>query len=108
MTGTSKTLVRGTSKTLLRVQKNPERRFIPTSWNQEEGEDSSDKDCRPQNSVLNPYASQSDSYDSEYESTVDLVINYNIYECNFSKVSCDETESDLEKPANAEFVKTNF
>ena len=108
MTGTSKTLVRGTSKTLLRVQKNPERRFIPTSWNQEEGEDSSDKDCRPQNSVLNPYASQSDSYDSEYESTVDLVINYNIYECNFSKVCCDETESDLEKPANAEFVKTNF
>ena len=55
---------------------------------------------------MNAYASQSDSYDSEYKSTVDSVINYNINECNFSKVSCDETESDLEKPANAEFVKT--
>ena len=56
--------------------------------------------------MLNAYASQSDSYNSEYESTVDSVINYNINECNFWKVSYDETESDIAKPANAEFVKT--
>ena len=46
-----------------------------------------------------------DGYDSEYEITVDSVINYNINECDFSKISCVETESDLEKPANAEFEK---
>ena len=54
---------------------------------------------------MNPYASQTDGYDSEYESTVDLVINQNTNECDFSKISCVETESDLEKLANAEFSK---
>ena len=54
---------------------------------------------------MNPYPSQTDGYDSEYESTVDLVINQNTNECDFSKISCVETESDLEKPANAEFSK---
>ena len=54
---------------------------------------------------MNPYASQTDGYDSEYESTVDSVVNYNINECGFSKISCVESESDLEKPGNAEFAK---
>ena len=49
---------------------------------------------------MNPYAS-----DSEYESSVDSVINYNINECDFSKIGYVETESDLKKPANAEFAK---
>ena len=44
-------------------------------------------------------------YNSEHESTVDSVINYNINECDFLKISCVETESDIEKPANAEFEK---
>ena len=78
---------------------------IPTSRNQEEGEDSSDENYRPENEVLNPYPSQTDGYDSEYESTVDSVINYNINECDFSKISYAETESDLKNPANAEFAK---
>ena len=55
--------------------------------------------------VLNPYASQIHDYDFEYESTVDSVINCNINECDFSKISCVETESDLDKPANPEFAK---
>ena len=97
--------MRGTSKTPVRVQKNPVRKSIPTSWNQEEGEDSSDENYRPEDEVLNPYASQTDGYDSEYESTVDSVINYSINESDFSKISCVETESDLDKPANAEFAK---
>ena len=97
--------MRSTSKTPVRVQKNPVRKSIPTSRNQEESEDSSDKDYRPEGDVLNPYASQTDGYDSEYNSTVDSVINQNINESNFSKISCVETESDLEKPANAEFAK---
>ena len=54
---------------------------------------------------MNPYASQTDGYDSEYESTVDSVINYNINGCDFSKISCVETEFDLKNPANAEFAK---
>ena len=81
------------------------RKSIPTSRNQEESEDSSDEDYRPKDDVLNTYASQTDGYDSQYESTVDPAINQNINECNFSKISCVETESDLEKPANAEFPK---
>ena len=52
-----------------------------------------------------PYASETDGYDSEHESTVDSVINYNINQCDFLKISCVETESDLEKPANTEFAK---
>ena len=105
MRGTPKTPVRGTSKTPLRVQKNPVRKSIPTSRNQEESKDSSDEDYRPEDDVLNPYSSQTDGYDSEYESTVDSAINQNITECDFSKISCVETESDLEKPENAEFAK---
>ena len=54
---------------------------------------------------MNPYAPQTDGYDSKYESTVDSVKNYNINACDFSKISCVDTESDLEKPANAEFAK---
>ena len=56
----------------------PVSKSITTSRNQEEGEDSSDENYRPENEVLNPYPSQTDCYDSEYESTVDSVINYNI------------------------------
>ena len=52
------------------------RKSIPTSRNQRESEDSSEEDHRPEDDILNPYASQTDGYDSEYESTVDLVINY--------------------------------
>ena len=54
---------------------------------------------------MNPYSSQTDGYDSEYESNVDSVINCNINVCDFSKISCVETECDLEKPTNAEFAK---
>ena len=100
-----KTSVRGTSKTPVRVQKNPLRKSIPTSRNLEESEDSSEEDYRTENHVLNPHASQTDGYNSEYESNVDSVINYNINECDFSKISCVEIESDLEKPPNAEFAK---
>ena len=89
----------------MRVQKNPARKSIRTSRNQGESEDSSDEDYRPEDDVFNPYATQTDGNDSEYESTLDSVINYNINECDFSKISCVETESDLEKPANAEFAK---
>ena len=97
--------MRGTLKTPVRFQKNPVRKSIPTSRNQEESEHSSDEDYRYLDDVLNPYASQTDGYDSEYESTVDSVLNQNISECDFSKISCVETESDLEKPANAELAK---
>ena len=83
----------------------PNQEIHPTSRNQEESEDSSDENYRPEDEVLNPYASQTDGYDSEYESTIDSVINYNINEYGFSKISCVETESDLEKPANAELIK---
>ena len=76
--GTSKTSVRDTSKTPVRVQKNPMRKSIPTSRNQEESKDSSDENYRPEDEVVNLYASQTDGYDSEYESTIDSVINYNI------------------------------
>ena len=69
------------------------RKSIPTSRNQGESEDSSDEDYRLEDDVLNPYAPQTDGYDSEYESTVDSVINYNMNECNFSNISCVETES---------------
>ena len=78
---------------------------IPLSRNQEESEDFSDEDYRTEGYVLNPYVSKTDLYDSEYESTVDLVINYNINEWDFPKTGCVETESDLEKPANAELAK---
>ena len=105
MRGTPETPVRGTSKTPVRVQKNSTRKSIPTSRNQEESADSSDEDYRPEDDALNPYPSQTDGYDSEYESTVDSVINQNINECDFSKISCIETESDLEKQTNAEFAK---
>ena len=54
---------------------------------------------------MNTYASQTDGYDSECKSTVDSVINYNINKCDFLKISCAETQSDLGKPANAEFAK---
>ena len=97
--------MRGTLKTPVRFQKNPVRKSIPTSRNQEESEHSSDEDYRYLDDVLNPYASQTDGYDSEYESTVDSVLSQNISECDFSKISCVETESDLEKPANAELAK---
>ena len=55
----------------------------PTSRNLEESEDASDENYRPEDEVLNPYASQTDGYDSEYESTIDSVINYNINEYNY-------------------------
>ena len=54
---------------------------------------------------MNSCPSQTDGYDSKYERTVDSVINYNITEYDFSKISSVETEFDLEKPANAEFAK---
>ena len=54
---------------------------------------------------MNTYASQTDGYDSECKSNVDSVINYNINKCDFLKISCAETQSDLGKPANAEFAK---
>ena len=54
--------MRGTSKTPVRVQKNPVRKSMPTSRNQEESENSSDKDYRPKDEVLNPYASQTGGY----------------------------------------------
>ena len=54
---------------------------------------------------MNLYASQSHSYDSKYESTIDSVINYIINEWEFSKTSCNETQSHLDKPANSEFAK---
>ena len=85
----------------MRVQKNTVRKSIPTIRNQEESEDSLNKGYRPEDDVLNPYSSQTAGYDSEYESTVDSVINFNINECDFSKISCVEKESDLHKPANA-------
>ena len=75
---TSKTPLRGTSKTPVRVQKNLVRRSIPTSRNQEESEDSSDENYRPEDDVLKPYASLTDGYGSELVSTVDSVINCNI------------------------------
>ena len=100
MRDTSKTPVRGTSKTPMIAQKNPVRKSIPTSRNQEESEDSSYQDYKPQDEVLNPYPSKTDGYDSEYERTVDSVIDYNINECDFSKIN-----SDLEKPANVELPK---
>ena len=78
---------------------------IPLSRNQEESEDSSDEVYRSEDYVLYPYVSKTDLYDSEYESTVDLVINYNINECDFPNTGCVETESDLEKTANAELSK---
>ena len=86
----------------------PNQEIHTTSRNLEESEDSSDENYRPEDEVLNPYASQTDGYDSEYESTVDSVINYSINESDFSKISCVETESDLEKPANAELIKKNY
>ena len=92
----SKTTVRSTLETPVRVQKIPVRKSIPAGRNQEESEDSSDEDYRPED----------DGYDSEYESIVDSVINCNINECDFSKINCVETESDLDKPVNAEFSKT--
>ena len=61
------------------------KRYIPTSKNQEKSEDSSDEDYRPENDVLNPYAFQTDDYNSEFESTVGSVINCNINQRNFSK-----------------------
>ena len=81
------------------------RKSIPTCRNQEESEDSSEEDYRHEDEVLNTYASQTDGYDSECKSTVDSVINYNINKCDFLKISCAETQSDLGKPANAEFAK---
>ena len=51
---TSKTPVRGTSKTPVRVQKTPVSKSIPTSRNQEESEDSLDEGYRPEDKVLNP------------------------------------------------------
>ena len=91
----------------MKVQKNPGRKSIPTSRNQEESEDSSHENYKPEDDILNPHASQTDGYDSEYEISeyVDSVLNFNINECDFSKISCVEVESDLEKPANAEFPK---
>ena len=91
----------------MKVQKNPVRKSIPTSRNQEESEDSSHENYKPEDDILNPHASQTDGYDSEYEISeyVDSVLNFNINECDFSKISCVEVESDLEKPGNAEFPK---
>ena len=58
------------------------RKSITTSRKQEESEDSSEGNYGPEDDILNLYASQTDGYDSEYESTVDLVINCNINECD--------------------------
>ena len=79
---TSKTQLRGTSKTPVRVPKNLVRRSIPTSRNQEESEDSLDETYRPEDDVLQPYASLTDGFDSELVSTVDSVINCNINKCD--------------------------
>ena len=56
------------------------RKSIPTSRNQGKSENSSEEDYRPEDDVLNPYTSQTDGHDSEYESTVDSVINCNVNE----------------------------
>ena len=63
--------MRGTSKTPVRVQKNPVRKSIPTSRNQEESEVSSDEDYKPEDDILNPHASQTEyEYEiSEYVET---------------------------------------
>ena len=53
---------------------------------------------------MNPYASQTDGYNFEYESIVDSVKICNI-KANFSKISSAETDSDLDKPANTQFAK---
>ena len=90
--------MRGTPKT-------PVRKSIFTSRNQEESEDSSDKDYRSDDDVLNPHASQTDGYDSEHESTVDSVINCNAHECDFSKTSCVETNLTLIKLQMENFQK---
>ena len=58
----SKPPVTGTSKTPVRVQKNPVRKSIPTSRNQGESEDSSVEDYRLEDDVLKPYTSQTDGY----------------------------------------------
>ena len=58
------------------------RKSITTSRKEEESKDSSEENYRPEDDILNLYASQTDGYDSEYESTVDLVINCNINECD--------------------------
>ena len=81
------------------------RKYSPTGRNQEESEDSLDEEYRPENGILSPQTSQTDGYDCEYESTLDSAINCNINECNFVKIKCLDTESDLDKPANAEFAK---
>ena len=93
--------MRGTSKTPVRVQKNPVRKSIPTSRNQGEREYSSDENYRPKDDVKNPYVSETGGYDSEYEGTADSVIS----EYDFSKLICVETEFDLNKRVNAEFAK---
>ena len=82
------------------------RKSIPTNRNQGEKENSSEEDYRSEDDVLNSYTSQTDGYDCEYESTVDSVKNCNVNEYDFSKISCVETESDLEKLENAELNKT--
>ena len=97
--------MRGTPKTPVRVQENPVRKSIFTSRNQEKSEDSSDEDYRSHDDVLNPYASQTDGYDSEYKCTVDSVINCNAHECDFSKTSCVETNLTLIKLQMENFQK---
>ena len=72
-----------------------------------ESEVSSDENHRSGDGVMNAYASHIDGCDSGYISTVNSVINCSINECDFSKISCVKTESDINKPANAEFAKNN-
>lgn len=47
------------------------RKSITTSRKEEESEDSSEENYRPEDDILNLYASQTDGYNSEYETTVD-------------------------------------
>ena len=102
--------MKGRSKTLERAQKNPVRKSIPTNRNQEESEDFSDKVYRPEDDVMTywTYTLLNLTVLTQYESTIDSVRNCIINECEFSKTSCIETESDLDKPANAEFAKHTF
>ena len=54
---------------------------------------------------MNPYASQTDGYDCDYKGNVDSVIVGIINYGDFSKISCADEESDLDKPGNVEFAK---
>ena len=59
--------MRGTTKTPVKVKKNPVRKSIAIVRDQKKKGDFSHEDYRPDNDVLCPHASQTDSYDSGWE-----------------------------------------